>query len=276
MEQQIQTTELQITQAKQAAEFALTPVGQIVKQFEVMQRMAKMYTESTIVPETYKGNVGNCVIAIDMATRMGVNSLMVMQNLYIVKGNPSWSSKFLIATINMSGKYSSLRYRKRSLGKVGKIKYNETVWDNVAKRNTIVVKEFDGTDVDNIECIAYATELSTGETLESDPITIETAIKEGWYTKTGSKWVTMPSLMLTYRAAAFWQRMYCPEISMGFLTKEEADDIQDVEYEEIKPKNTLADLASKAAVQKKMEEQQPYPAEKAETDSKQPSQKTLL
>ena len=57
MEQQIQTTELQITQAKQAAEFALTPVGQIVKQFEVMQRMAKMYTESTIVPETYKGNV---------------------------------------------------------------------------------------------------------------------------------------------------------------------------------------------------------------------------
>ena len=231
MEQQIQTTELQITQAKQAAEFALTPVGQIVKQFEVMQRMAKMYTESTIVPETYKGNVGNCVIAIDMATRMGVNSLMVMQNLYIVKGNPSWSSKFLIATINMSGKYSSLRYRKRSLGKVGKIKYSETVWDNVAKRNTIVVKEFDGTDVDNIECIAYATELSTGETLESDPITIETAIKEGWYTKTGSKWVTMPSLMLTYRAAAFWQRMYCPEISMGFLTKEEADDIQDVEYE---------------------------------------------
>ena len=221
MEQQIQTTELQITQAKQAAEFALTPVGQIVKQFEVMQRMAKMYTESTIVPETYKGNVGNCVIAIDMATRMGVNSLMVMQNLYIVKGNPSWSSKFLIATINMSGKYSSLRYRKRSLGKVGKIKYNETVWDNVAKRNTIVVKEFDGTDVDNIECIAYATELSTGETLESD-------------------------------------------------------DIQDVEYEEIKPKNKLADLASKAAVQKKMEEQQPYPAEKAETDSKQPSQKTLL
>ena len=104
MEQQIQTTELQLTQAKQAAEFALTPVGQMVKQFEVMQRMAKMNTESTIVQEAYKGNVGNCVIAIDMATRMGVNSLMVMQNLYIVKGNPSWSSKFLIATINMSGK----------------------------------------------------------------------------------------------------------------------------------------------------------------------------
>lgn len=274
--EQNQVTELQIIQAKQAADFAMTPVGQTVKQFEVMQRMAKMYTESTIVPETYKENTGNCVIALDMAMRMNANPLMIMQNLYVVKGNPSWSSKFLIATINMSGKYSSLRYRKRVLGKVGRIKYNDTVWDNVNRKNTIVVKEFDGTDIDNIECVAYATELSTGETLESDPITIETAIKEGWYTKSGSKWATMPSLMLTYRAAAFWQRMYCPEISMGFLTKEETDDIQDVEHEEIKPKDKLADLASEAAVAKEMKRQPPQPAKEAEAANKQNTQKTLL
>lgn len=281
MEEKNQVTELQIIQAKQAADFAMTPVGQTVKQFEVMQRMAKMYTESTIVPDTYKGNTGNCVIALDMAMRMNANPLMIMQNLYVVKGNPSWSSKFLIATINMSGKYSSLRYRKRVIGKVGKIKYNDTVWDNVNRKNTIVVKEFDGSDVDNIECVAYATELSTGETLESDPITIETAIKEGWYTKSGSKWVTMPSLMLTYRAAAFWQRMYCPEISMGFLTKEESDDIQDVEYEEIKPKDKLADLARKVAgVQDKDDNipasKEEQPKETNATTSKKPIQKTLL
>lgn len=273
--EQNQVTELQIIQAKQAADFAMTPVGQTVKQFEVMQRMAKMYTESTIVPETYKENTGNCVIALDMAMRMNANPLMIMQNLYVVKGNPSWSSKFLIATINMSGKYSSLRYRKRVLGKVGKVKYNDTVWDNASRKNTIVVKEFDGSDVDNIECVAYATELSTGETLESDPITIETAIKEGWYTKSGSKWVTMPSLMLTYRAAAFWQRMYCPEISMGFLTKEEADDVQDAEYEEIKPKDKLAELAEKAAGVE--EPKITAPMEQTQTNtSKQPQQKSLL
>lgn len=248
---QQQVTELQIIQAKQAADFAMTPVGQTVKQFEVMQRMAKMYTESTIIPEAYKGNIGNCVIALDMATRMGANPLMVMQNLYVVNGNPSWSSKFLIATINMSGKYSSLRYRKRNLGKVGKVKYNDIEWktDPTGKnRKTIVVKEFDGTEIDNIECVAYATELSTGEILESDPITIDTAIKEGWYTKSGSKWVTMPNLMLTYRAAAFWQRMYCPEISMGFITKEEADDIQDAEYVEIPAKDRLSELAESSAM----------------------------
>lgn len=248
---QQQVTELQVIQAKQAADFAMTPVGQTVKQFEVMQRMAKMYTESTIIPEAYKGNIGNCVIALDMATRMGANPLMVMQNLYVVNGNPSWSSKFLIATINMSGKYSSLRYRKRNLGKVGKVKYNDIEWKTDAtgkSRKTIVVKEFDGTEIDNIECVAYATELSTGEILESDPITIDTAIKEGWYTKSGSKWVTMPSLMLTYRAAAFWQRMYCPEISMGFITKEEADDIQDAEYMEIPPKEKLTELSESSAM----------------------------
>lgn len=243
--------ELQIIQARQAAEFALTPVGQTVKQFEVMQRMAQMYTTSTIIPETYRGNLGNCVIALDMATRMGANPLMVMQNLYVVNGNPSWSSKFLIATINMSGKYSALRYRKRNLGKLGKVKYNDLEYKTDASgrnRKTIVVKELDGTDIDNIECVAYATELSTGEVLESDPVTIEMAIKEGWYTKSGSKWVTMPSLMLTYRAAAFWQRMYCPEISMGFLTKEEADDIQDAEIvDETKPRRTLRDIAAEAA-----------------------------
>lgn len=243
--------ELQIIKAKQDAEFALTPVGQTVKQFEVMQRMAQMYTTSTIIPEAYRGNLGNCVIALDMATRMGANPLMVMQNLYVVNGNPSWSSKFLIATINMSGKYSALRYRKRTLGKVGKIKYNDLEWKAGAdgkSRKTTVVKEFDGTELDNIECVAYATELATGEVLESDPVTIEMAIKEGWYTKSGSKWVTMPSLMLTYRAAAFWQRMYCPEISMGFLTKEEADDIQDAEIvDETKPRRTLRDIAAEAA-----------------------------
>lgn len=250
--------EMQIIQAKQAAEFALTPVGQTVKQFEVMQRMAKMYTESSIVPEAYKNNIGNCVIALDMAMRMNLNPLMVMQNLNTVKGNPSWASKFLIATINMSGKYTSLRYKKRILGKVGKIKYNDTVYDATLRRNTIVEKEFDGTKIDNIECIAYATEVSTGEVLESDPVTIETAIKEGWYTKSGSKWQTMPLLMLTYRAAAWWQRAYCPEISMGFMTKEEVDDIQDAEYSDLTNKDKL-DMIAEQTISSEQEVSQQAP-----------------
>ncbi|WP_106828141.1 hypothetical protein [Parabacteroides pacaensis] len=275
MEEKSQVTELQIIQAKQAAEFAMTPVGQTIKQFEVTQRMAKMYSESTIVPDVYKGNVGNCAIALDMAMRMRVNPLMLMQNLDIIKGKPSFSSRFLIATVNISGRFTSLKFKKRILGKVGVVKYKDNVWDATIKKNRQVVKEFDGSDLDNIECVAYAKDLSTNEVLESDPVSVSLAVQEGWYTKDGSKWVTMPMLMLSYRAAAFWARIYCPEISMGFLTKEEMDDIQDAEYEEIKPKDKLAELAEKAAGIEEPKVTAPTEQPQANT-SKQTQQKTLL
>lgn len=214
-------TELQIIQAKQAAEFAMTPVGQTVKQFEIMQRMAKMYTESTIVPDTYKGNIGNCVIALDMAMRMGCNPLMCMQNLYIVHGSPAFSSKFLIATINASGRFSPLRYEFK--GEEGKPEYG-------------------------CRCVAYeSSDKEHKEPLHGDWITMAMADKEGWTKKNGSKWQSMPSQMLRYRAAAFWQRVYCPEISMGLITKEEAEDIQDAEYTEISAKDVLAEIAARAA-----------------------------
>lgn len=248
MEQQSQqTTELQIIQAKQAAEFAMTPVGQTVKQFEVMQRMAKMYTESTIVPDTYKGNIGNCVIALDMAMRMGCNALMCMQNLYIVHGNPAFSSKFLIATINASGRFSPLRYE---------------------------FKGTEGTPEYGCRCVAY--ELSDKEhtdPLYGDWITIAMADKEGWTRKSGTKWLSMPSQMLRYRAAAFWQRVYCPEISMGLITKEEAEDIQDIDYEEIKTKDRLSELALKAAGVQEMKDQSAEQAQDAESIDKQPIEK---
>lgn len=201
--------ELQIIQAKQAAEFALTPVGQTVQQFEVYQRMAKMYSSSTIVPQQFAGNTGNCVIALDMAMRMNANPLMVMQNLAVVHGTPSFSSKFLIACINASKKFSPLRYE---------------------------FKGEEGTDEYGCRCVAYEIhDKEHTDPLFGDWITLGMAKAEGWSTKNGSKWKTMPGQMLRYRAAAFWQRVYCPEISMGLMTAEEAYDIQNVAYEEVKP-----------------------------------------
>ena len=54
------------------------------------------------------------------------------------------------------------------------------------------------------------------------------AKKEGWATKTGSKWATMPDLMIRYRAAAFWGRLYASDLLLGLQTQEEAIDIQQV------------------------------------------------
>lgn len=233
---QVANLKLQLAQTRANAEYGASVAGQIQRQFDAIQRCAQPYANSTIVPTSYRGNIGNCVIALDLAYRMQLPPLSVMQNLYIVNGNPSWSSKFLVATINTCGRFTNLRYRKRNLGKLGKVKYNSTEWvfdNNGQKRKAIVVREYDGSEIDNWECVAYATEKATGEVLESDAVTIEMAIKEGWYTKDGSKWVTMPMLMLTYRAAAFWQRVYAPEISMGFRTTEEETDVVDVDFEDI-------------------------------------------
>lgn len=184
---------------QQTDEYALTPAGQATKKFEVLQRKAKMLTTSTIVPDSYRGNIGNCVIALEMAERMGVVPLMVMQNLYIVHGNPAWSSKFLIASINASKRFSPLRFEFK--GEEGNTDYG-------------------------CRCYAYeASDRDHKEPLYGDWITMDMANKEGWTKKSGSKWLSMPNQMLRYRAAAFWQRVYCPEISMGLLTAEEAEDI---------------------------------------------------
>lgn len=237
LELQLANSRLQLATARSNAEYNASAAGQIQRQFEAMQRVAMPYAESTIVPQAYRGNVGNCIIALDLAYRMNLPALMVMKELYIVNGSPSWSSKFLVACINRLGRFTNIRYKKRPLGKIGTIKVQKTEWktDTAGKRvkdvRLIDTDEFK--DIDNYECVAYCTEKSTGEILESDPVTIEMAIKEGWYTKDGSKWVTMPQLMLTYRAAAFWQRAYAPEVSMGFPTREEVEDVQDVEYEDL-------------------------------------------
>ena len=207
---------------KQNVQLMLSPVYQAQKHFEVIQRMAIMYTQSTIVPQTYRDNIGNCVIAIDMAQRMQANPLMVMQNLYIVHGNPSFSSKFLIACINASGRFTPLRYE----------------W--LGKR---------GTDDYGCRCYAYeSSDTEHKEPLYGSWISIKMAKAEKWTEKNGSKWLTMPDQMLMYRAAAFWQRAYAPEISMGFLTKEEYEDAEIVDDKPAEVKRDEENAAPKPEV----------------------------
>lgn len=163
--------------------------------FESAQRMAKALAASSLVPAVYRGNVANCLIAMELASRIGVSVLAAMQNLDVIQGKPSWSSKFLIATVNASQRFSPLRF------------------------------EWAGTPgQDSWACRAYAADRATGERLEGTWITWLMARKEGWSTKNGSKWQTMPELMFQYRAAAFWARVFCPEISVGFHTSEELHD----------------------------------------------------
>ena len=209
--------------------------------FELSQRIAKMLSSSTLVPEQYRATIqkkagkdeygnqqwreepnpnglSNCVIALNMSNRMGADPLMVMQNLYLVNGRPSWSSQFIMAGINSSGRFSALRFDLKELGEK-EVEYTETVWENrKPKKITKTVK------INDFSCVAWAIERETGERLESSKITIEMAVKEGWYTKEGSKWQTMSEQMLRYRAASFFGRVYAPELLMGLRSAEEEQD----------------------------------------------------
>jgi hypothetical protein len=187
------------TQSKPAAEMtAEAEVDKEERLFELAQRKANVYSQSTLVPKEYQGNVGNVLIAQNMANRMGADPLQVMQNLYIVHGKPGWSAVFLIATFNACGRFSAIRYEfsgERGLPEWG--------------------------------CVAYCTENESGEVLKGTKVTLEMAKSEGWSTKAGSKWRTMPEQMLRYRSATFMIRTIAPEIGMGLSTRDELYDMGD-------------------------------------------------
>lgn len=163
--------------------------------FEATQRMAKLLVASEIIPQSYRGKIADCVIAIDMANRMGVSPIIIMQNSQIVQGNFSWKGTACKAMIDGCGKYKNSRYVE------------------VGERGT-----------DSWGYYLEATE-KKGDVVKGPVVDIAMAKAEGWYGKNGSKWRTMPELMLKYRAAAFFFRTECASLAMGFLTTEEQEDI---------------------------------------------------
>lgn len=251
-------------------------------QFETMQRVCKMFASSDLVPDTYKPKmkpipnnanpeivaaiqaenkvamdkaVANCMIAVEVSMRIGASPLMVMQNMAVIYGRPSWSSKFLIATVNSCGRFEPLQFRFTDKGNIGNVDYVDYVWNDHTRRKEAVTKTLDGTNIRNLECVAYTTKKGSKDVLESAPVSIQLAVEERWFTKDGSKWRTMPRQMLMYRAASMWTNAYAPELSMGMRTIEEQQDIVDVEFEEIP--NTPVASSNNTASTISMEEATP-------------------
>lgn len=230
--------------------------------FDQLQRVAKALCSSTLVPVQYRAFVEvkefgkvtgytpnaaglpNCIVALNMAQRMNADPLLVMQNLHIIEGRPSWSSPFIIAAVNHCGRFSPLRFELSKPSEPVEVTYIATVWKNKVK-----TEETRKVTVRHQTCIAWAVEASTDipqfplddlkahgglygcckafgiPLVESPTVSIQMAIDEGWLTKNGSKWQTMPEVMLRYRAASLFGRLYAPELLMGLQSQEEAEDI---------------------------------------------------
>lgn len=165
--------------------------------WSLAQRKAKALVSASLVPEAYRNNIPNALIAMEIADRLGASPLMVMQNLHIISGRPSWSASFLIATVNQCGRFSPLRFDATG----------------------------DDPRTEGYRVRAYADDKATGDRCEGEWIDWAMVRGEGWNKKAGSKWLTMPGQMFRYRAASFWTRVFAPEVSMGIYTADEVEDM---------------------------------------------------
>lgn len=182
-----------------------TPFSNI-ENFKEIFDIGKMFASSQLVPQNYQGKPMDCTIAVDMANRMGISPMMVMQNLYVVKGKPQWSGQACMSLIRGSSDFKEVR----------------PVY--TGERNT-----------DSWGCYIRAVDKATGEIVKGTEVTIGMAKAEGWYSKPDkygketSKWQTMPEQMLAYRAAAFFARVYIPNALMGVAVEGEVEDISKAE-----------------------------------------------
>ena len=163
--------------------------------FETLMEMANMLSSSTIIPSAYYKRPENCFVALDMASRMGLSPMIVMQNLFVIQGKPSWSGSAIGAMLKASPQFKDM----------------ELVY--VGKPNT-----------DEWGAYVTAKKVVNDQVVKGATVTIAMSKKEGWYGKSGSKWQTLPELMLAYRAYAFFGRVHSPELLMGLQSSDEIVD----------------------------------------------------
>ncbi len=159
-----------------------------------LQQLARIFAGSSVVPKQFQRNEPNCIIALDIAGRLGLSPMAVFQNLYIIQDKPAWSAPFMISLFNhvASDRFEPLEFR------------------------------FSGNPgTPDRTCVAFARRKDNGSIVEGPMVSRKTATDAKW----GPLWNSMPELMLRYRAAAFFIRTNCPEILFGLYTREEALDI---------------------------------------------------
>lgn len=179
--------------ANTQTELAPASVWSDKNQFNQLLRAADMLSKTSIIPQSYQGKPQDCFVAIEMATRMNLSPMVVMQNMYVVKGKPSWAGQACTMLINSCGKFRDVKH---------------------------IYTGTKGTD--SRGCYVSAIRCSDGEQIDGVEVTMQMAKAEGWLSN--SKWKSMPELMLAYRASAFFARVYCPEALMGVQTYDEVYD----------------------------------------------------
>lgn len=185
-----------------------------VRIFEQTLNMASVLAKSAFVPKAFQGSPESCLVAIDLSRRLGVSVLTIFPHLYVIDAKPAFSTQFLITLVNRSGLFSRVEWET---GVDGEITVNYCDFKD-GQRQTW------SETVPNHYAIAKLTERRTNRLFESPCVDIRFADRNGWVSKPGSKWRTMPEIMCAYRSASILIKRICPELTMGM---DFAEDVQD-------------------------------------------------
>ena len=179
--------------------------------FTVASKMAAVLAASSMVPDTYRqwvydkdsaswqenpNAIGNCVIAIDLSNRLGINVLETMQNVDVIYGRPALRAKLITGLVN---------------ARAGNLFQHELRYEN------------NGLTGDDYGWRAWTTAMD-GSRLEGPWITWKLVKAEGWSNRKGNKWNTMPEKMFCYRAASWWADIHGTHITLGLMSSEEVAD----------------------------------------------------
>jgi len=169
-------------------------------------QVALMLSDSQLVPQHFQRKPADCFLILQAAGRLHVDPLLMLQKTFMVKGKPGFESTFLISLVNQRGGFAHpLRFR------------------------------FEGEPgTDERACVAWAT-WPDGSIAEAR-VSMEMARIEDW-TK-NPKYRSMPDQMLAYRAGAFFSRLHCPDVTMGFHS---VDELRDVEAAETPANQSASD-----------------------------------
>lgn len=188
--------------------------------FGTQLKVAEMLSRTQFVPKAFQGRPEDCLVALDMAGRLELNPLAVFPDIYVIDGRAAFSSKFLIALVNRSGRFTRIQFET---GIDGEAEVTFGAWgEGRGQRKRWKVT------LPNHYAVASFSDLSSGNVYESPRVDMNFAERNGWFEKDGSKWRTMPEIMTRYRAASILIKSVCPEIVMGL---EFADDLLDAREE---------------------------------------------
>lgn len=166
------------------AGFALQP-----RNLDEAMQMAKMLSDSQMVPPNYKGKKEDTLVAMMMGSELGLNPIQALQNIAVINGRPSIYGDALVALVQNHPAFGGI----------------EEHFDDASMTATCTVHRKGGSK-------------HTQSFSQQDAATAKLWGKAG-------PWSQYPKRMLQMRARGFALRSQFADALAGLITREEAEDM---------------------------------------------------